>query len=87
MNETPPMNVACSQDKFTEATVEAERALANALQQYAEVDGLSKWADQLICASDASWFGGMELSPAMNNRATASMDVQHIEPGLDRVVV
>jgi hypothetical protein len=81
------MNVACLQEKITEATVEAERALSNALQHYAEVAGLSEWAGQVIGASDASWFGGVELSPAINTTTFASMQVQQLQPGLERVLV
>jgi hypothetical protein len=81
------MKDACLQDQMTEATVEAELALAGALQQYAEVAGLSEWAGQVIRAGNASWFGGVELRPAMNTTAVASMHVQLMEPGLDRVEV
>jgi hypothetical protein len=77
----------CEQDTITEARVEAEHALANALQQYAAAAGLSEWAGQMLGTGSTTWFGGIELSPAMNTTAIASVDVQQMEPGLDRVVV
>jgi hypothetical protein len=77
----------CAQDQITEVRVEAEHALANAFQQHAEAVGLSEWAGQVIGTSDASWFGGVVLSPAPNNTNLVSMDVQQLDLGLDRVVV
>jgi hypothetical protein len=75
------------QDRLTEARVEAERALAKALQQHAERIGLSAWAGQAIDTGRGTWFGGLELSPSINATASVSMDVQELEPGLDRVLV
>jgi hypothetical protein len=75
------------QDKITDARVEAERALAKALQQHAEGAGLAAWEGQVIGTSGATWFGGLVLSTAMNTTDVASMDVQEMEPGLDRLVV
>jgi hypothetical protein len=77
----------CAQDKITEARVEAERALANAFQKHALAAGLSEWAGQVIGTSGATWFGGVELSPAINTSALVSMDLKQIRPGLERVVV
>jgi hypothetical protein len=72
---------------MTEARVEAEHALASAFQQHAEAAGLSAWAGQVIGHGDATWFGGLELSPASNTTTPVSVDVQQIEPGLELVVV
>jgi hypothetical protein len=41
----------------------------------------------MLGAGNVTWFGGIELSPSLNTTAVASMDVQLMEPGLDRVVV
>jgi hypothetical protein len=77
----------CEQHKITEARVQAERAIANTFQRHADAVGLSAWARRVIGTGDATWFGGVELSPAISTTALVSIDVQQIEPGLDRVVV
>jgi hypothetical protein len=77
----------CDQDRMTEASVEAEHALGNALQQLAEAAGLSEWAGQVIATGRGTWFGGIELSPSINTTTGVSMDVQQMQPGLDRVLV
>jgi hypothetical protein len=41
----------------------------------------------MLGTDNATWFGGIELSPAMNTTAIASVDVQQMEPGLDLVLV
>jgi hypothetical protein len=77
----------CEQDQITEARVEAEHALAKALQQHAEAVGLSAWAGQVIGTTGATWFGGVQLSPAFNTTTPVSLDVQQLDSGLDHVVV
>jgi hypothetical protein len=72
---------------MTEARVEAEHALGNALQQHAEAVGMSEWAGQVIGTGRVAWFGGIELSPSINTTTVVSMDVQQMQPGLDRVLV
>jgi hypothetical protein len=41
----------------------------------------------MLGTGSATWFGGAELSPSMNTTTIASVDVQQMEPGLDRVDV
>jgi hypothetical protein len=76
------------QDKITEVRVQAERALANAMQQHAAAAGMSDWAGQVIDAAGDWWFGGFELKSLGPNATTiASMQVEQMEAGLERVVV
>jgi hypothetical protein len=49
--------------------------------------GLSEWAGQMLGTGNTTWFGGIELRPPVNTTAIASLDVQQMKPGLDRVVV
>jgi hypothetical protein len=81
------LNQSCEQGQITEARVEAERALAKALQKHAAAAGLPEWAGQVIGTTGATWFGGVELSPAINTTTTVPADGQQIEPGLERMVV
>jgi hypothetical protein len=41
----------------------------------------------MLGTGHATWFGGIELRPSVNTTAIASVDVQQMETGLDRVVV
>lgn len=76
------------QNRITEARVAAERAISNSLQEYASSVGLGEWAGQLIGAAPGEGrFGGIELSPAFNTTNFASMDVESLESGQERVVV
>lgn len=72
---------------MTEARVAAERALAEAMQQYATDMGMYEWAGQVISMGDSNWFGGVELSPVSNNMLEASRNLQQLEPGLEFVQV
>lgn len=68
--------------------MEAERALANTLQNHAASLGLAEWAGQVIGAAPGEgWFGGIELSPAHNTTIFASMEVEQMESGQQLVVV
>jgi hypothetical protein len=65
----------------------AEHAVAKAFQQHSEAVGLSAWAGQVIGSTGPTWFGGVELSPAINTTAPVSVDVQQLDSGLDHVMV
>ena len=83
----------CVQTQITEARVHAERALASKMQSYAVTAGLTEWAGQTVGIDqsdsiDASaWFGGLELSAEVNSSASASVNVELVEPGVDFIEV
>jgi hypothetical protein len=41
----------------------------------------------VVVTAGATWFGGVELSPAIQTTAPVSVDVQQLDSGLDHVVV
>lgn len=85
------------QDELTEARIQAERAIAGAMQQDTAATGLSEWADQRVNISQGAfstiampfeWFGGVELSPASSQVPTSvSLDIQALATGVELVKV